>query len=414
MAEILDRILSKYAAQGNDTKDKLLGAAFVVVSKDGILYQGAAGRIGSPTDSPPFAPDSFTWVASLTKIITTTCLMQVVERGLISLDDDVRPLVPELARMQILRGFGADDGQPILEDNKKAITLRHLLTHTVGLAYDIVDSDLVRWSHAVGRTVNNLSYTLGGWNTPLKFAPGEGWCYGSAVDWAGKVLEKLTGQGLEAYMAENIFGLLGINDTTFHSTTAAVEASRVVPCSIRDAASGTVWPCELPVPADPPVESGGAGLWTTAIDHARVLQALLFASSSTGDEADQAGRVLGKKTVDEMFRPQLDAVQRTRLKELTDMFHDGMVPEFPVGFGPIDHGISGIINMEDVPGKRKKGSMMWAGMCNSHWWIDRETGIGATLIVNVLPHPDLVVNRLYDELEAAVYGELIPVWAKKN
>ncbi|KAK3317180.1 beta-lactamase/transpeptidase-like protein [Cercophora scortea] len=403
MASTLDKILDAYVAKGLETKDKVLGASLVVVSKDEILYQGAAGHTALGVDAPAFTPDSFTWVASLTKIATVTCVMQIVERGLVPLDDDIRPLVPELARLQILRGFTVDE-KPILEDNDKAITLRQLLTHTVGLGYDVADGDLNRWARAVGRTTTNLSYTLEGWTTPLKFAPGEGWYYGSAIDWAGVVLERVTGEGLGAYMTANVFAPLGITDSTFRSLTLAGQtAGRVVECSYRDGVTGTLSACPLPVPVDPPVESGGAGLWTTARDHARILQGLLRSGS------EEEGGLVRRETADEMFRPQLDEVQSGVLKYLTDTFREGMVSEFPVGM-PVDHGIGGVINLEDVPGMRKKGSMMWSGMCNGHWWIDRETGIAATLIVNVLPQPDLVVNRLYHELELAVYGELVPEW----
>lgn len=92
-------------------------------SRIGVVYSGAAGRIDFGTGAKLFQTDSFAWVASLTKIVTTTSLMQIIERGLIGLDDDVRPFVRELAAMQILRGFDADD-KPILEDNARPITLR--------------------------------------------------------------------------------------------------------------------------------------------------------------------------------------------------------------------------------------------------------------------------------------------------
>jgi CubicO group peptidase (beta-lactamase class C family) len=278
---------------------------------------------------------------------------------------------------------------------------------------------LIRWSKAVGRTCTNLGYTLDGWFTPLKFAPGEGWYYGSAVDWAGQVLEKITGKSLGEYMAENIFKPLSMEDTTFYRESLPHTEGRQVECSYRDAETGELSAVPHPVPANPPINSGGAGLYTTALDHAKVLQALLKASVSGG--------IVRKETVDEMFRPQLSEVQHGMLKYLTDMFHDGMVPDFPPGTS-IQHGINGIINLEDVPGKRRKGSMMWLGMANSHWvsskfrarvsfplgrltgtqFIDRETGIAATLVVNVMPLPDQVVIKLWDELERAIYNDLLP------
>ena len=88
-----------------------------------VLYSGAAGRIAPDEDSRPWDIDTFVWLASMTKLITSTCIMQIVEAGKIGLDDDVRPLVPELAGMQILQGFDGDT--PILKDNSAAITLRY-------------------------------------------------------------------------------------------------------------------------------------------------------------------------------------------------------------------------------------------------------------------------------------------------
>lgn len=262
--------------------------------------------------------------------------------------------------------------------------------------------------------ITNLSFTLEGWNTPFKFVPGEGWFYGSALDWAGQVLERVTGQSLGEYMAHNIFIPLGLRHTTFRSRTLLSgpigQEVDPVACTSRDPTTGALTPMPLPVPSEPPVESGGAGLWTTAEDYSKILQALLKSKSGESDETD---RIISKHSVDEMFRPQLNEPQHAMLKAITDMFHDGMVSEFPPGT-PINHGLGGIINTEDVPGKRKKGSMMWQGMAGSKWWIDPETGIGAALIVNVVNDSDPGVRNLHNELELAVYAKLVPEWEKKK
>lgn len=431
--EKLDEILDACVAKGQKTtKDQLLGAAFVVVNKDGepptmkfpipdildpsphalterilgVIYQGSAGRIAPPLDSPRFQPSSFTWVASMTKLATATCAMQLVERGLIGLDDDVRGLVPALGRLPLLRGFvGADI--PYLEENTTPITLRHLLTHTAGLGYASGDPDLARWAKHVRRAPDEeLRGTVGAWETPLKFAPGEGWYYGTAVDWAGQVVEAVSGRGLGDYMAENLFKPLGMRDSTFRRDELLPRVGdRTVPSSRRDAGTGELAAGEDPFPAlaEGDVESGGAGLYTTAADYARLLQALL--GSLAGGDGE--GALLRTATVGEMVRPQLTGEQGRWLKFLTDLFHDGFVPDFERGM-PLDHGISGVINMADSPGKRRKGSMMWAGLCNGRWFIDPASGIGATMITNILPHPDAAASRVWDELERAVYGELLP------
>lgn len=237
---------------------------------------------------------------------------------------------------------------------------RQLLTHTTGFGYDNGDPDLARWAKHIGRNHNDLRGSVEAWNTPLKFTPGQGWYYGSSIDWAGQVVEKLTAQTLGAYMAEHLFRPLGMNDTAFRRDALPHVQDRLVPTAYRDAETGQLASGDHFLPVEFEVESGGGGLYTTAADYARLLRALLR-SSSGGD-----GALLRKETVDEMFRPQLTDVQRSWLKFLTDLFHDGLSPDFEPGM-PLDHGLSGVINMEDSAGKRKKGSMMWAGMCNGHW-----------------------------------------------
>lgn len=349
----ISAILQEHVAQGDDTSNKLLGASFVVVNSQDVIYTGSAGRIGFDIGSKPFRTDSFVWMASLTKIITVTSIMQVVEHGLVGLDDDVRPLIPELAAMQVLRGFDAK-GKPILEDNTKPITLRILLTHTLGLGYDIADPDLVKWSKYVHRTATNLDWSRDGFNTPIKFAPGEGWYYGAAVDWAALVLEKVTGKSLGEYMQENIFEPLDIKDTGFWPEKLPQTADRAVSCTYRE--GDRLNPGPLPVPKAHEIESGGAGLFSTAQDYALFFRGFL------------QGKLLKEESVEEMFTPQLNETQSDMLESIcyTPGRQVAFAPEFPQGLR-LNHGIGGVMNSEDVPGKRRKGSLMWSGMCNSRW-----------------------------------------------
>lgn len=179
-----------------------------------------------------------------------------------------------------------------------------------------------------------------------------------------------------------------------------------MPSYRRDAETGDLRPGEDPFPPlrDGDVESGGAGLYTTAWDFVGLLQSLLQSLSSVDKEE---GAILRMATVEEMFRPRLTDEQGRWLKFLTDLYHDGLVPDFTRGM-PLDHGIGGVINMEDEPGKRKKGSLVWGGLCNGHWFIDPVTDVAATLFTNVLPQPDAAVSRVWDELERAVYSDLLP------
>lgn len=214
----------------------------------------------------------------------------------------------------------------------------------------------------MGRKQEDVSGTVEAWNTPLKFTPGQGWYYGTGIDWAGQVVEKVTGQTLGQYMAEHVLHPLGMSDTTFRGHPLPhLGPDRIVPTSYRNAETGELASGPELFPSRNKVESGGAGLCTTAADYAKLLRSLLKSLSGDG-----GGELLGKASVDEMFRPQLSGVQSKWLKFLTDLFPVGMVPDFERGM-PIDHGISGVINLEDSVGKRKKGSLMWAGVCNGHW-----------------------------------------------
>lgn len=237
---------------------------------------------------------------------------------------------------------------------------RQLLTHTAGFGYVFADPDLTRWAKHIGRVEEDFKDIVERWNSPLKFAPGQGWYYGVGLDWAGQVIEKLTGKTLGDFMAEKIFQPLSMNDTTFRpDSLSQIQQDRLIVTAHRDAETGILTSSKHPSLTKVSVDSGGAGLYTSAVDFAKLLQSLL--KSSAGEDA-----ILKQSTVEEMFRPQLTSIQSHQLKFITDLFHDGMVPDFEVGM-PLDHGIGGVINLEDSTGKRKKGSMMWGGVTNGHW-----------------------------------------------
>jgi CubicO group peptidase (beta-lactamase class C family) len=184
--------------------------------------------------------------------------------------------------------------------------------------------------------------------------------YGSAIDWASKLLTAVTGTSLGQYMEEHIFKPLGMNDTSFRPTHSTARA-----CFTRQPDKQIRYDL-APVPAQPPVESGGAGLYTTAADHGKFLAALLKASS--GNNNDTRVRLLKKETVDVMFRPQLDPVQHTMFEAAMRQSRESLCPW--AGMDVVDqlqHGIGGVINLADVPKKRRQGSMSWVAMNNCHW-----------------------------------------------
>ncbi len=167
-------------------------------------------RLGAPE---PMAPDTVVWIASMTKAITATAAMRLVEAGRLSLDAPAAEMLPALGAVQVLAGFDGA-GRPVLRAPKRSVTLRHLLTHTSGFAYDTWSPEIGRFRKVTGTppvsTCRNAALDL-----PLLFDPGEGWTYGIGIDWVGKMVEAVTGQRLGAHLAETIFGPLGMTDTTF-------------------------------------------------------------------------------------------------------------------------------------------------------------------------------------------------------
>lgn len=394
----LDGILASHVVTPDDSKpyNKLLAASFALVNSDGILYSNALGRLDFEEDSAPYTTASISWIASMTKLLTAVSLLQLVYSGgcRLSLSTDLRSIVPQLDQMQILRGFN-DLDQPILENNTSPITLKHLLTHTLGLGYDLADPDLMKWSRSINRTATNLDWSMDGFTTPLKFAPGDGWNYGASYDFAGYLLTVVTGQSLSDYMAQHIFEPLGMKSTTFWPKKIDPAGERTLAFAFASedpGEAGLLKPGTSPVPDEHEMESGGAGLYSTPADYAKLLHGIL------------SHKLLSREITDLMFSPQLYPTQADMLMAIADNNHDALVPEFPRGT-QLNHGLGAVINMEDIEGKRRRGSMMWSGMNNGRWWIDRDSGIAGVVFTNVLPHGNAVLTEMWDEFERAVYEE---------
>ena len=170
----------------------------MAATRDGPLYQGAFGTRALP-DGAAMTPDTVFWIASMTKAITSTAAMQLVEQGKLALDGPIAEVLPELAAPRVLEGFDAA-GEPRLRPARRPITLRHLITHTAGFVYDIWNPQMGRYMEQNGIpgiiTCQNAALAL-----PLIFDPGERWDYGINIDWVGKAVERVSGQRLGDYFA---------------------------------------------------------------------------------------------------------------------------------------------------------------------------------------------------------------------
>jgi CubicO group peptidase (beta-lactamase class C family) len=344
-------------------------------------------RLGAPD---AMAPDTVVWIASMTKAITATAAMRLVEAGRLSLDAPAAEVLPALGTAQVLAGFDAA-GQPLLRASKRAITLRHLLTHTSGFAYDMWSEDIARFRKATGApavtTCRNAALEL-----PLLFDPGEAWSYGIGIDWAGKMIEAVTGQRLGAHLAETIFGPLGMTDTTFRLRPDM--RARLAGMHARGA-DGTLTPIPFEVEQDPEFEMGGGGLYSTARDY------MAFARMILNGGRHGRERLLKATTVAEMARDQIAPLSvRPMVSAVPAATNDAdFFPGLPCGWG-----LSFLVNRAMTPQGRSAGGLAWAGLGNTYYWIDHGRGTAGVFLTQILPFFDAKAVALFRGFEARMNG----------
>ncbi len=367
------------------------GIVAVAATDRGVIYEGAFG--GRDMDKGPnITPDTIFWIASMTKAVTGTACMQLVEQGKLQLEQEMGKLLPELASPKVLEGFDAN-GAPKLRPAKRPITLRHLLTHTSGFVYSVWDPLMLEYEK---RTHAPFIGTckVGALNAPLVFDPGDRWEYGIGIDWAGRAVEAVSDQSLEIYFRENIFGPLGMTDTGFLISSA--QKARVA-MKYNRKADGSFERSPFEMPQRPEFFMGGGGLFSTPRNYLAFLQMLLNGGTSNG------ARVLKPETVALMGQNHMGDVNVVTLKtvwpELSNdaNFFPGMVQKWGLTFD---------INTEPGPNGRSAGSLCWAGVFNTFFWIDPSKKVTGTYFTQILPFADATSLKLYGEFERGVYDAL--------
>jgi CubicO group peptidase (beta-lactamase class C family) len=366
------------------------GVVAMAATREGPVYQGAFGKRALPS-GPPMTVDTVFWIASMTKAITSTAAMRLVEQGKLSLDWPISEVLPELAAPQVLEGFDAA-GEPHLRPARGRITLRHLITHTAGFVYDVWHADMLRYREGKGMpdifSCKNTALML-----PLAIDPGEQWEYGINIDWIGKAVERVSGQKLGDYFAEHLFGPIGMPDTGFKLTPA--RRSRLVGMHSRGP-DGALAPMEFELPQEPEFEMGGGGLYGTAADY------LAFESIFLNQGRAGGRQVLQPETVRLMAENAMGQLVVRVLPAALPYsneaeFFPGMVKKWGLGF---------MISTEAVPGGRGPGSLAWAGLGNTYFWIDPASGIAAVILMQLLPFADAKALALLDGFEKALYTAL--------
>lgn len=367
-------------------------AAVTLFNRDGVTLESAAGT-HALTSATPMTVDSVVWVASLTKALTATAAMILVERGKLNLDAPAADLIPWLGEVEVLEGFDEKD-KPILRPAIGHITLRRLLTHTAGFGYGFWSGKLDRFEKATGHPSIG-GRTLASLKAPLLFDPGTDWLYGISIDWAGLMVEAASGQTLGQFMRDEILGPLGMTSTGFELDASMRERH------VRQAQRGEDGRLSHPEPVgtvgEPELEMGGGGLFSTVRDYARFCRMIL-----NGGELEGV-RVLQPETVATMSRNQMGD-NRVKLLPTTTPMATGDAEFFP-GIEKT-WGLSFMINEQDAPTGRPAGSLAWAGMANSYYWIDPKNGMGGVFTSALLPFVDRVALPLYLDIEKTVYDHL--------
>jgi len=334
----------------------------------------------------------------MVKLITSVAAMRLVEQGKLALEAPVPAIDPALNTPQVLDRFDAA-GKPLLRPASRPITLHHLLTHTAGFCYRLWDAEALKYA----RTLEHLSAaerkTLP--HTPLMFDPGERWQYGPNIDWVGRLVEAVSGEPLQTHFRRHIFDPLGMNDTGF--TISPAQWARLAGGHRRELdGSLKAEPMEHAPkqhePRRPPAPrtfSGGGGIYSSAPDYLTLIRMLMRGGSLNGV------RILQPETVALMGQNQIGSINVGVLHTTVPALSSDV--DFFPGI-PLKWGFGHMINMQPVPEGRSAGSLTWAGLYNTYYWIDPRRRIAAVFMTQVLPFADARVLRVYRGFERGLYA----------
>lgn len=397
-----------------------------------MVFKKASGKRSLSPDHDGGRMDASTVfrLASSSKLITIIAVLQAVDKGLIGLDDDVSPILPTLAKQEVLTGFRWY-GKPVTKPREGPITLRHLVTNTAGTGYDFLPiQPLWRWRWWHGQKIGGNQDRRGGWSIddsldyPLLHEPGRGWTYGSGASWAGRVLETLSGMSLDDWIREHINAPLGLSTLTFFPQRDPAIAARVAAMNRRDYWTAKVLDCQ----GEPGVNSfsdgsddnnvclGGEGLYSSLEDFLEVLYSLL-----ADDE-----RLLSKGLTAEMFSPQAregggGLEELRQCLGLPCWISQGILKK-----GEFNWGIGGVLIDGDGHDYLKRGSLMWSGLYHLLWvsdpllfllhgrervmltlpakqWMDREAGVCGIFGAQLVPAADKTVISTIKAFQKEVY-----------
>jgi CubicO group peptidase (beta-lactamase class C family) len=367
--------------------DNLVPAvSVVIVNREQQLLLEAVGKRDA-AKHVPLTSDSIFRIASMTKPITSLAVMMLYEEGKIGFDDPVTKYLPEFERVRVMTSFNDADRTFESRPAARPITVRHLLTHTSGIAYSFADARLLKIDDGK-KTVIDL---------PLLHDPGERFTYGPNTAVLGYIIEKVTGQTLDAFLEARIFDPIGMRDTFY--VVPAEKRDRVVTQHVR--VSGSFIEQPNPEVLQSTVRGDG-GLLSTATDYGKFMQVFL-----------NGGRAGGTRLVSEASLRLMTSDQIAPLVVQEQPSANTMLARpFPFGGGKDTFGFG--FQIETAPsslrnadrGLRSEGSYSWGGINNTHFWIDPQQQIGVAVLMQVLPYYDEAAIKVLRGVERLVYQHL--------
>ncbi len=357
------------------------GAVVLVVNRQGVLFHESVGKL-DVARGVAMPKDAIFRIASMTKPITSLVAMQLIEEGKLRLDDPVAMYVPAWSDAKVISTFDEASARYQTKVTARPITIQHLLTHTSGIGY--------AWSNPRLAAIQKAS-GLADLELPLVHEPGARFTYGASTRVLGQVVERITGQSIDAALQARVLGPLGMTDTSF-DVPAAKQARLVTVHQRTPPEQGRL--IEQPNPAAfVPTVRGDGGLVSTASDYGHFLRTLLNGGTLDGR------RLVSERTVGQMTTNHLGALKVER-QPAADAARS---KPYPLGAGADTWGLGFQLAAKPTsPTSRGEGSYSWAGINNTHFWVDPTRQIGVVVLMQVLPFYDDHAIALLTEVERLV------------
>jgi CubicO group peptidase (beta-lactamase class C family) len=360
----------------------------MVADRQGVRWQHSAGRANAVHAA---GPDTVFALFSMTKAIGSLMAVIAIDRGLVTIDTPVGEILPEFDKLQVLEGMGPDG--PIYRKPKTRGTLRHLLTHTVGMGYEAFYPLMAEYATTTGAP-SDVTGTLESLNYPLLFDPGEAFAYGIGTDWVGALVSELDGRSIDRFVREEILQPLGMTSTLFERA----EAGDILADQFLKNSDGQFEPAQLFPAAEPEIYHMGNGLYGSAPDYLAFLRFVLNRGELNGQ------RIAGPDAMQLMYTDQLRGVP------LPSPILKSSAPHMCKDVEPCPgmrktHTAAFFRNEDSLPGMRGVGSLSWAGVLNTHYWIDPARELAAVFMTQMLPFYDTDFMACFEKFERSVYQQ---------